>query len=118
MKSLLNKIAFYCTLFTVEYLSVTTKAIEVVETSWDKANHFFAFFVLYILLSTAYKDLNSTFKIIVLFLFAIQIEIIQYFIPNRYFSLLDIASDFVGIYLGYNIYKFLINKHHFSLKQL
>ena len=39
-------------------------------------------------------------------LFAVQIEIVEYFIPNRYFSLLDILSDGVGILIAIGVISF------------
>jgi hypothetical protein len=57
----LNKISeysFYICIIAIEYLATTTQTIKVVENSWDKANHFIAFMVLYILLSFGYKHLN------------------------------------------------------------
>lgn len=32
--------------------------------------------------------------------FGLQIEIVQYFLPNREFSLLDVVADGVGIVFG------------------
>ena len=56
--------------------------------------------VLYILLTYAYKYLKIYTKIVILLVFAIQIEIVQYFIPNRTFSLHDIFADSIGIAIG------------------
>lgn len=85
MISLLSKISFFICIVAIEYLATTTISIPVVENSWDKLNHFIAFFVLYTLLSLGYKELTLKIKTILLLIFAIQIEIVQYFIPNRYF---------------------------------
>jgi len=84
----------------IEFLATTTIHIEVVESFWDKANHFIAFFTLYVLLSFAYKDFSIFLKIVLLVVFGLQIEIVQSFIDGRYFSLLDVVADSIGIFLG------------------
>ena len=104
---LIFKLVFYVSLICIEYLATTTIRIEAVQNNWDKLNHFVAFVVLYMLFSFAYCKVKTSFKIFWLILFAVQIEIVQYFIPNRYFSLLDIFADVVGILFGFIIYTFL-----------
>ena len=84
----------------IEFLATTTIHIEVVESMWDKANHFIAFFVLYILLSFAFKNLGTLIKSIILVAFGLQIEIVQSFIDGRFFSLLDVVADSIGILIG------------------
>ncbi|MBD3841765.1 MAG: VanZ family protein [Campylobacterales bacterium] len=107
--------SFFICIVAIEYLATTTISIPVVENSWDKLNHFIAFFVLYILFSLSYPRFLTTLgKVVVLLLFAIQIEIIQYFIPNRYFSFLDIVADGIGILIGIVFYKWLINSRLIS----
>ena len=66
--------------------------------------------VLYIFLSYAYKKLNLFKKTTLLMLFAIQIEVVQYFIPNRYFSLFDVVADAIGIFIGYLFVKIISKK--------
>ncbi|CAI6148493.1 MAG: hypothetical protein SPLUMA1_SPLUMAMAG1_00659 [uncultured Sulfurimonas sp.] len=39
-------------------------------------------------------------KVLLLLVFGLQIEIVQAFLPNREFSLLDVFADGVGILLG------------------
>jgi len=100
MLNIISKYLFYICIIAIEYLATTTKEIEVVQNSWDKANHFIAFMVLFMLLSFGYRHLNLIKKVMLLSLFAVQIEIVQYFIPCRSFSLLDIFADMVGIGIG------------------
>lgn len=94
------RLYFFITLGVIEFLATTTIHIEVVESIWDKANHFSAFFVLYILLSFAYKNFNIFIKILLLIGFGIQIEIVQSFIDGREASLLDVVADSAGILIG------------------
>ena len=94
------RVYFFVCLLAIEFLATTTLHIEVVESIWDKANHFIAFFTLYVLLNFAYRDLGLLPKIVLLVVFGLQIEIVQSFIDGRYFSLLDVVADSVGILLG------------------
>lgn len=101
---------FYTSLASIMFLATTTIKIEVVESMWDKSNHFMAFFVLYVLLSLAYKELSIKMKIAFLLAYAFLIEIVQYFIPGRYFSLLDVVADSIGIAIGIVLYGFYNKK--------
>jgi len=94
-------------LLVIEFLATTTIHIEAIESFWDKGNHFAAFFVLYILLSFAYENLTLFVKIALLLGFGLQIEIVQSFIDGRFFSLLDVVADSVGIAIGVFFIKFV-----------
>lgn len=96
----LAKAAFFICLVAIEYLATTSVHIEIVESIWDKANHFIAFMTLYVLLSLAYRSLHVTTKSALLLAFGLQIEIVQWFLPHRDFSLLDVVADSVGIVIG------------------
>jgi len=102
----LFQILFFICLLTIEYLATTSTSITIVENSWDKANHFIAFFVLYILLDYGFKIFTTFGKVSLLMIFAIQIEIVQYFIPNRYFSILDVVADVIGIVIAIGVMAF------------
>lgn len=104
MKTNLFKIAFYTAFIAIEYLALTSRHIEIVESFWDKQNHFIAFCTLYVLLSLAYTPLSTRAKSALLLLIGFQIEITQYFIPARSFSLMDVVADSVGIVIGVGIY--------------
>lgn len=95
---------FICTV-AIEFLATTTQHIEVMESMWDKANHFTAFFTLYILLSFSFKNLNIVAKSIILVAFGVQIEIVQSFIDGRSASFLDVVADSIGILIGVVFYK-------------
>ena len=94
------KMYFFACLLVIEFLATTTIHIEAMESVWDKANHFTAFFVLYILLTFAYRSLTIPIKSLILLAFGLQIEIVQSFIDGRFFSLLDVFADSVGIAIG------------------
>mgnify|MGYP005859179957 CR=1 FL=1 len=91
---------FFAALLVILYLATTTLEIKPLQNSWDKANHFLAFFVLYVLLYYSHFKLSTVSCFLLLFAFGVQIEIIQYFIPKREFSLLDVVADGIGLFLG------------------
>ena len=97
----LSKYSFYICIVAIGYLATKTQEIQVITNSWDKANHFIAFMVLYILLSVVYKNLNVVKKVMILLFFAILIEVVQYFIPSREFSVLDVVADMFGVGIGW-----------------
>ena len=46
-------------------------------------------------------------KVAILLAYGIQIEVAQSFVPSRYFSLLDIVADGIGIVFGILLVKIL-----------
>ena len=104
-------VAFWFCLAVIEFLATTTTHIEIVESMWDKSNHFIAFLTLYILLKLAY-DFSVLKTSFLLFLYGVQIEVVQSFIPGRFFSLLDVVADSIGIALGVVIYRYFIYQLH------
>jgi VanZ family protein len=107
MKINLVKTALYTNFLVIEYLALTPQHIEVLDGLWDKQNHFFAFFVLFVLLSFAYQYFSMLKKIGILLLIGFQIEITQYFIPGRFFSLMDIVADSIGIAIGILVWQMI-----------
>ena len=100
MISVVSQILFLICVVAIEYLATTTLEIKPIQNSWDKANHFIAFLTLYVTLSLGYPKLDLIKKALILLAFGIQIEVVQYFLPNREFSLLDVLADGVGIVMG------------------
>ena len=102
-----NRVAFFIALAAVEYLATTSQHISLVESMWDKFNHFFAFSVLYLLLSLGFGRLVFWKKAALLLLFGMQIEIVQSFLPARCFSMLDVVADSIGIAIGAMLFTLL-----------
>lgn len=67
----------------------------------DILNHFGAFFVLAYCFDQGFQT-TSKWLFGVLFIYGALIEIVQHFLPNRAFELLDLAVDMggVGVYVG------------------
>lgn len=100
-------ISFFICLVAIEFLATTSQEIKPIQNSWDKANHFIAFLILYTTLSLGYVRLRTPKKVLLLLAFGVQIEIVQASLPNREFSLLDVFADAVGIFLGIMVVKML-----------
>lgn len=100
MISVVSQILFLICVVAIEDLATTTLEIKPIQNSWDKANHFIAFLTLYVTLSLGYPKLEVFKKVLILLAFGVQIEVVQYFLPNREFSLLDVLADGVGIVMG------------------
>nr|WP_314904375.1 VanZ family protein [uncultured Campylobacter sp.] len=98
---------FFIFLIAIEYLALTPAQIKLIENSWDKANHFIAFAALYVTLHFGFSRLNLGAKVVILLAYGIQIEAAQSFVPGRYFSLLDIVADGIGIVFGILLVKIL-----------
>jgi len=111
MKKYFFRAMFFISIIAIEFLATTTTVhIELVENIWDKANHFIAFFTLYILMSFGFLKLSITKKVIWLLLFGVQIEIVQHFIDERFFSTLDVFADLIGISIAVVTMKMLIRE--------
>jgi VanZ family protein len=88
------------TVAAVLYLATTDRSFPVIELVWDKAKHASAFAVLALLLDFSFPATRfGTAKIAALLGFGILIEVIQYFLPYRDASALDVGADSVGIAL-------------------
>jgi len=95
---LLFKTALTITAISICFLAFSHN--EQAINDYDKANHIFAFIVLTFLLDFAYpkSDFMRT-KLIALLGYGMFIEVVQYFLPYRTFSLIDIAADGLGVLL-------------------
>ncbi len=97
------KILFYTVLTAVTILAFLPNydALPPFVSFSDLLNHAFAFSVLYILLTNAHPSFSTIRVVLPLFLYAVWIETVQYFLPTRYASLSDIAADSAGLLIAY-----------------
>jgi VanZ family protein len=109
MKKTFFKISFGITFVAVEYLALTPQSFTIIESFWDKQNHLMAFMVLSLLVSLGYNHFTLIQKFGLLMAMGLQIEVTQYFIPGRFFSLGDWCADGIGIMIGLAIYKRMRN---------
>jgi VanZ family protein len=87
-------------LVVTTYLSTTSRQIPVVADVNDKLNHVLAFYVLGLLADFSWP--GTAFyarKAFLLLGYGAVIEIIQYFLPYRSFSLFDLGADAFGLIL-------------------
>ena len=87
----------------ITYLATSALEFTFISSSYDKFNHFVAFFILALLLDFSFPNFSfNMLKIILLITYGFSLEIIQHFLPNRMFSLFDVVADIVGL-AGYGI---------------
>lgn len=89
---------FSIALTAITYLALAPQDFPAAEAVSDKLNHFAAFLTLSWLADFSWP--GSSFKlnkISALLSYGILLEIIQWTLPHRMFSLLDIGADLLGI---------------------
>jgi|TARA_B110000902_G_scaffold144532_1_gene166709 VanZ family protein len=62
-----------------------------------------------------HKKINPLLLITLLFSFSVVLELLQFFIPKRSIDLMDIASNAIGLVLGWLTYRWLL-KNKLNLK--
>ncbi len=94
------RIALTAAVAGILILAATPLEYPVVSGFNDKLNHIFAFFVLALLADFSFPENKFFIGIFFPLLgYGVTIEIIQYFLPYRMFSLFDVAADALGIVL-------------------
>ncbi len=82
------------------YLATTALRFPVIENINDKVNHALAFFALALLADFSWPRTGfAAPKILSLLGYGLAIEIVQYFLPYRTFSLFDLGADALGLFL-------------------
>ncbi|MGM0608800.1 MAG: VanZ family protein [Candidatus Muiribacteriota bacterium] len=71
-----------------------------------KLNHIAAFCVLMFFLEMSKNFKTTLNRVIFLFVYGVIIEFTQLFLPWRFFTLLDMAINLIGITTGYIFYRF------------
>jgi VanZ family protein len=74
----------------------------------DLLNHAVAFFVLFLLLRCSHPRLTRNNALLLLFLYALLIEAVQYFLPTRFAALSDVAADGAGLLAALPLYPRLL----------
>ena len=93
------------TLIAVTYLATIPADRSILPKINDKVNHLTAFAVLAFLADFSFPGSNYNLKkFFPLIIYGILIETIQYFLPTRSFSLLDILADTLGLLLYIPLY--------------
>ncbi len=98
-----SRILFCITVLMITCLATAELESTAVVSVQDKLNHFVAFLVLAFLLDFSFPGSRfNTKKILLLFSYGVGLEVIQYYLPNRMFSLFDVGANILGL-LGYSL---------------
>lgn len=98
----LSKLLFILLVLIISYLAFIPSydGLPEVVTVSGVINHFVAFLVLAFFLDHGYEvKVKNAF--LLLFMYGLLIECVQYFLPNRVFELLDLVVDVSGILVFY-----------------
>ena len=69
---------------------------------WDKLSHSIAFAALALSAALGWPEKDFVRSVLLpLLLFGVFIEVVQYFIPGREFSMLDMLADAIGIIIAW-----------------
>ncbi|MFD2231654.1 VanZ family protein [Alkalimarinus sediminis] len=105
-----HRLLLWVVVSAIFYLATTSVDHKVQSTFNDKFNHLIAFGVLSFLCHIAFQTHPSIRWAIALFGYGLFIELVQYFLPYREFSLLDLATDLLGIVLYLIIFHPVFNR--------
>ncbi|MEN8166202.1 MAG: VanZ family protein [Pseudomonadota bacterium] len=96
----LYRIALVVTMLAISYLATSQLDHPLIPDTNDKLLHAAAFLVLALLADFAFPRLPWNWrKFSLLLAYGLLLEIAQYFIPNRCFSLADLSADALGLLL-------------------
>ena len=94
----LFRLGLACAVLLIFYFTTTPTEYEIAQTVNDKLSHALAFFGLSFLADFSFhREKFSLIKICPIITYGILIECVQYFLPYRSFSLLDIVGDIAGV---------------------
>jgi len=102
------RLSFWIVVALLLYLTITPtppKPIHIPQI--DKLYHCIAFTGTTFLLLAAYQSVKQYWVIALMTSLGVIIEIIQYFVPGRGFSIADMVADFVGVLVGVTVFKIL-----------
>jgi VanZ family protein len=97
---ILKQLQFWTLLLACLALSLMPQPPRVFELASDKLWHALAYLILYVTSYFAYHHARHTTRFVMLLGFSLVIEVLQHFVPNREFSLLDVVANTVGLLLG------------------
>lgn len=115
--SILHKTALWSAIIAISYLATTSVDHKIQSSFNDKFNHLIAFIVLSFLAHVAYPKVQKLKWATALFFYGLLIEVVQYFLPHREFSLLDLATDSAGI-IAYLIILWSLFDHILIIKKI
>ena len=104
------RIALFVSAFVMLYFTTTASEPDIAQSINDKLSHGLTFLLLSLLADFSCPEGKFTFrKVSPLVAYGVLIECIQYFLPYRSFSVLDILADIAGIALYAMVSPLIIN---------
>jgi VanZ family protein len=99
-QSTLLRVALVFSLIAISYLAFTPLEIPAVGSLNDKVSHILAFLYLALLWDFSWPESEWSYrKALPMLGYGLFIEVVQAFLPHRFFSLLDLAADGLGLIL-------------------
>lgn len=95
----LLRVAFFAALVLTAYFAFTPVTHAGIEQVYDKTRHLAAFLVLAALIDWSFPALAINRKLLALLAYGVLIEVVQYFLPYRMFSVFDMGADALGLAL-------------------
>ena len=100
-KAIHYRYSFILLFIVISYFAFTPFYVPSVNEDFgDKINHAGAFAALFLCFYRGYGK-GALFTCFFLLGYGLFIECVQYLLPDRYFSLLDVLADSLGIALGF-----------------
>ncbi len=94
----LFRLGLACAVLLIFYFTMTPTEYELAQSVNDKLMHAMAFLALSLFADFSFpREKFSLIKICPIITYGILIECVQYFLPYRSFSLLDIVGDIAGV---------------------
>ena len=95
------RIAFALFLITLLYLTLLPQPPKPIDVrNIDKLYHLVAFALMSFIFKVAFNKIESSSVVLFSSLLGVGIEVTQYFIPGRGFSVADMVADCVGVLIG------------------
>ncbi len=96
----LLRLVLVVSLVSITYLATTGIDLRLDEDINDKISHLVAFFFLAFILDFSFPRIQFDIrKVFVLLVYGLFLELVQYNLPHREFSMFDLAADGIGILL-------------------
>jgi len=111
MPPFLKQLQFWVLLLACLALSLVPQPPGVFELASDKLWHALAYLVLYLSCQFAYRrQVTHISRFALLLGFSLLVEVLQYFMPNREFSLQDLVANAAGLLLGMLVSRLSLRK--------
>ena len=96
------KFIFWLILALLLYLTLTPTPPKPISLNQiDKLYHISAFAGFTFVFTVAFKEIKARYVLLLSSLLGVLIEVAQYYIPNRGFSIPDMIVDFFGVLIGF-----------------